>query len=119
MLYRLITITVFVACLALPTPRPGASQSCADLQSVARQIKSYANSSGYGDPVFRIKRSDDGQALLYWHYGDKFKSFYAITFNATGCAVLVDGGKPRRFIFPKSAYNSGVFAELDEFELML
>ena len=96
-----------------------ASEKCSDKQSVARAIQMQAKVNGFGDPMFRIKRAADGQALLYWHYGDSFRSFYAVTFRANGCVILTDNGTPRRFIFPKSAYNSGVFAELDKFDLAL
>ncbi len=96
-----------------------ASEKCSDQQAVAREILMQAKVNGFGNPVFRIKRANDGQALLYWHHGDTSRSFYAVTFRANGCVILTESGKPRRFIFPKSAYNSGVFAELDKFELSL
>lgn len=70
-------------------------------------------------PEFRISNADDGQSLVYWHTGGQTGSFFAATFKSDGCAVLTTEGKLRRFIFPKTAYNTGVFFELDEFDYKL
>ena len=98
-----------------PLAQSGAAESCTSQHSVARQVILQAEREGPAVPVFRIARQSDGQAILYWDHGDHSKSFYAVTFRANGCAILTGKGNPRRFIFPKSAYNSGVFYEMDLF----
>lgn len=68
---------------------------------------------------FRINKAEDGQSLLYWHTGGSTGSFFATTFKSDGCAILTTTGEPRRFIFPKTAFNTGVFFEMDEFDYKL
>ncbi|NNE23404.1 MAG: hypothetical protein HKN11_12425 [Rhizobiales bacterium] len=113
-----IRSVVVCALLALPgalTP-VSADDYCANRTSVARQISDIAELQGIEKPEFRITEQDDGQALLYWRHGMDARSFYAVTFRPNDCAVLTDAGRPRRFVFPRSAYNTGVFEEMAAFD---
>ena len=105
------------ACVPAACGTASAEEACATRDAVARQVRDTALERGLAEPVFKIQRQDDGQALLYWDYGERSKAFYAVTFRADGCAVLTDRGNPRRFIFPKSRYNTGVFIEMELFRL--
>jgi len=105
-----------VAGCLCPLAQSGASEHCASQHSVAQHIAEQAELEGSVTPVFRIERQADGQAILYWDLGAHTQSFHSVTFRANGCAILTDRGSPRQFIFPKSAYNSGVFYEMDLFE---
>lgn len=93
-----------------------AKEKCSSKKLVARQVAETAKRQGVGQPEFRITKQADGQALLYWRFGMDSRSFYAITFRPDGCAVLTDTGQPRRFVFPRSAYNTGVFEEMAAFD---
>jgi len=108
-----IIAALLLTTLVLRTEPATAAADCITHQRLTQQIQVLAAKNGYGTPEFRIKRNPDGQALVYWHYGEITGLFYAVTFRANECAILTDAGKPRRFVFPKSAYNSGVFFELD------
>ncbi|MEM9279201.1 MAG: hypothetical protein AAGA76_11560 [Pseudomonadota bacterium] len=90
---------------------------CINHQGLVTLVKSEATAKDYGSPVFRVKRAVDGQSLVYWHFGEKTGSFYAVTFKTDGCAILTDEGSLRRFAFPKTAFNTGVFFELDVLKL--
>ncbi|MEM7215185.1 MAG: hypothetical protein AAF423_06545 [Pseudomonadota bacterium] len=93
------------------------SSECVDYKTLVGLIQSKAKLEDYDSPEFRIKRADDGQSLIYWHYGEKTGSFYAATFRTDGCAILTSKGDLRRFAFPKTAFNTGVFFELDVLEI--
>ncbi|MDH3742869.1 MAG: hypothetical protein OER56_14860 [Hyphomicrobiales bacterium] len=93
-----------------------ADEQCANKTSVARQVSDIAKLQGVEKPEFRVTEQEDGQALLYWRHGMDSRSFYAVTFRPDGCAVLTDAGRPRRFVFPRSAYNTGVFEEMAAFD---
>lgn len=98
---------------ALPA---GAGEACVSTASLARQVSQAARQRGVKRPEFRITRQEDGQALLYWRFGMDSRSFYAVTFRPDGCAVLTRSGQPRRFVFPRSGYNTGVFEEMAVFD---
>ena len=98
-------------------PQASAAEVCSTRDAVARHVRTSAIERGFAAPVFKIQRQADGQALLYWDYGERSNSFYAVTFRADGCAVLTEQGSPRRFVFPKNRYNTGVFYEMDLFRL--
>ena len=102
--------------LAVPLPPSVAGDKCLSKLLVAQQVNSTAKRHGLKRPEFRITRQADGQALLYWRHGMDARSFYAVTFRANGCAVLNRSGSIRRFVFPRSGYNTGVFEEMARFD---
>lgn len=113
---RVSVLTVAAFGLASLVGPASADRNCLTEDELAQLISEEAEADGYADTEFRITRQEDGQALLYWDHGGDTRSFYAVTIRANGCAVLTAKGNPRRFVFPKSAYNSGVFYEMDEFD---
>ena len=96
-----------------------ADKQCARKAFVAREVLDNALRQGFEKPEFRITVQADGQALLYRRYGMDSRSFYAVTFWTDGCAILTDTGQPRRFVFPRSAYNTGVFEEMTPFDAQM
>lgn len=107
----------FLICATLAALVPASAKAkCSSKVSIAHLVAETAKRQGSGRPEFRITKQADGQALLYWRYGMDSRSFYAVTFRPDGCAVLTDAGQPRRFVFPRSAYNTGVFEEMAAFD---
>jgi len=90
-----------------------AEETCIMHETLIRQIDSEALQDPEQKPEYRVTRADDGQSLIYWHYGGEKGRFFAVTFMSNGCAIMTDNGTPRKFTFPKTAYNTGVFFEMD------
>ncbi|MEM9330482.1 MAG: hypothetical protein AAGA53_04095 [Pseudomonadota bacterium] len=89
---------------------------CVKHPGLIKIVQLEATEKGHDSPKFRIKRAEDGQSLVYWHFGGRTGSFYAATFRTDGCAILTTSGTVRMFTFPKTAFNTGVFFELDVLE---
>lgn len=116
---RLLVQSVLICAMLAALVPVNAKEECSNKGSVARQVTETAKRQGLGQPEFRVTKQADGQALLYWRYGMDSRSFYAVTFRPDGCAVLTDAGQPRRFVFPRSAYNTGVFEEMAAFDAQM
>ncbi len=116
-----ILIPVPIALAVTTQPSAQESNACITHQDLVRTVfeKLKQDKEKNKTPEFRISNADDGQSLVYWHTGGRTGSFFAATFKSDGCAILTTEGKLRRFIFPKTAYNTGVFFELDEFDYKL
>lgn len=97
----------------------GQENSCITHDDLVIQVYEKSKTNDKEKLEFRIKTADDGQSLIYWHTGGKTGSFFAATFKSNGCAILTKKGKLRRFTFPKTAFNTGVFFEMDEFDYKL
>lgn len=86
---------------------------CITHEAVIEEVQLEADKDEHKSAEFRITKADDGQSLLYWHFGGRTGSFHAVSFNAKGCAIHGASGIMRKFIFPKTAYNTGVFFEME------
>lgn len=117
-LKQILILIAFVLALTTQTSAQE-NNACITHQDLVRTVLKTFEQDKSKTPEFRISNADDGQSLVYWHTGGRTGSFFAATFKSDGCAVLTTEGKLRRFIFPKTAYNTGVFFELDEFDYKL
>ena len=107
---------IFSVLFVLAWKSANSAEMCINHNQLVQKITSETRASASGKPEFRIKRAEDGQSLVYWLDGNDNGRFYAATFNAKGCAILTDSGELRRFVFPKTAFNTGVFFEMDVFQ---
>lgn len=95
------------------------NSACITHQDLVRTIAKNLEPEKNKAPEFRINKADDGQSLVYWHTGGETGSFFAATFKSDGCAVLTSSGELRRFTFPKTAFNTGVFFEMEKLDYKL
>jgi len=93
-----------------------AEDTCIMHETLIQQIDREALQEPEQKPEYRVTWSEDGQSLIYWHYGSEKGRFFAVTFMSDGCAIMTDKGTPRKFTFPKTAYNTGVFFEMDVYK---
>ena len=93
------------------------NQACITHQNLVQQINEKFQAQKDKTPEFRISKAQDGQSLLYWHLGGETGSFFAATFKKDGCAILTTNGELRRFTFPKTAFNTGVFFEMEKLDI--
>ena len=115
-----VLVRSLLICATLAALVPASAKAkCSSKASVARQVAETAKQIGFMQPEFRYTKQADGQALLYWRFGMDSRSFYAVIFRSDGCAVLTKAGQPRRFVFPRSAYNTGVFEEMAAFDAQM
>lgn len=94
-----------------------AGETCLKHAKLTENIRIKAKLKGKGTPRFRIERDGSGQSIVYWDHGEAAKTFYGVTFRANGCAITLSNGLTRRYVFPKTRYNSGVFYEMEELKL--
>lgn len=94
-----------------------AQNTCITHRNLVQQVLEKAQADKNQQPEFRINKADDGQSLIYWHTGGETGSFFAASFKPDGCAILTAMGELRRFTFPKTAFNTGVFFEMDKLDI--
>lgn len=111
-----VLISIFAALLISNTASAQDRNVCITHHDLVRSVLEKTLKDKNKSAEFRINRADDGQSLIYWHTGGRTGSFFAATFKSDGCGILRDSGELRRFIFPKTAFNTGVFFEMDKFD---
>ena len=113
---KTILIAIIILLTSFISPALAQENTCITHKILIEEIYTNATNQTDETPEFRIAKTEDGQSLVYWHLGGENNSFNAVTFKTNGCAVLNPSGEIRKFIFPKTAFNTGVFFELDILE---